>query len=409
VEENQEEFDRQESSVITEVVEEKIIEIESDAVINDQAFTDTKDRNQQIDEYLSMDKEEYVNKDEYSIEKNTDEKEDFGVKEEHLQDGIYVEEEKLSRKNEKNYEGEHYIENQEDYQEVEENSPENREESEEKEEVKHAGLQTIFIDEKFQHILNYVVEGYEPEQAIIDVDPEEIEGQHQNFGASPIQENEDEQYSTNNFNYPDLEDRNRLYQLANEVKKRDQGRKFVLWETNEIRNNWEEKVYTGMKKSVSLAKLEHHWNNDIERKVNSPKSKASAFDYSNIEEQNLPVVKPNRWYDGIESRVPLLSDHNASKKRMKSKRIEPGNSLKKVPRKNHALSNVFNQSDLQAQLETNKEQNKAPLTHKSLNKRGNQEKNLYAGRPIFGGNQPGSHIANGNAGRSRDFYSSFIF
>ena len=124
----------------------------------------------------------------------------------------------------------------------------------------------------------------------------------------------------------------------------------------------------------------------------------------------MPVNKNNLWHENIESRVPLLSDHQQSKKRMKGKRIEPGDSLQKVPHKNTALTNVFLQSDMQNQLRRGKnfKSFQAPLTHKSLGKKV-ETKDIYAGRPIFGGNQPGNHVQNGQAGRARDFHSSFIF
>jgi hypothetical protein len=157
--------------------------------------------------------------------------------------------------------------------------------------------------------------------------------------------------------------------------------------------------------------LEHHWNNDVSRTRNSPRTKAKAFDYSNIEEQNLRVVKSKPWNDFNESKVPLLSDHDVAKKRRVSNRVEPGNAFQKIPRKDHKLSNVFYQSELQAQLHQNKfvKPVKAPNTHQSLKNKTDPKKEIYAGRPIFGSAQGGNHVQNVNAGRNRIFYSSHVF
>lgn len=261
------------------MVEEKIVNIESENEneIKEEVLGSTEERNKQIDKYLSMNNEEYINKEEYNIEGNSAENpeskhlvnsDELRAKENELQQKIkYIGSPNLSSEKESLHEGERVVEDgnnggmkyrsQEDNEgfyerKGEEAAKENEEgegEEREDEEIKHAGLQTIFIEEKSQHILNYVVEGYQPEEAIIDIDPGNIETQHQQeYGNSPIQENDAEEYSTNNINYPDLEDRTRLYQLANEIKKKDQGRKFVLWETNELRNNWDEKLYSNMKK-----------------------------------------------------------------------------------------------------------------------------------------------------------------
>ena len=38
-----------------------------------------------------------------------------------------------------------------------------------------------------------------------------------------------------------------LFYISNEIKKKDQSKKFVLWETNEIRNHWDEMSSNGKK------------------------------------------------------------------------------------------------------------------------------------------------------------------
>ncbi|CAI2364138.1 unnamed protein product [Moneuplotes crassus] len=440
-----------ESSVITEVVEEKIVNIDSDFEEQQNNSPDIDQRNKQIDEYLKMDREEYLNKEEYNNMEGSDPEnfdsqpqENYNLDDYHPQnqesDHNDYHENELSPEQEV-HEQEGYQDDPDyDYQYQEEGNPEIQEENlqnhqyqeeynhernlpegehegedygegesqEQEEEIKHAGLQTVFIGEKSQHLLYYVVEGFEPEQAVVDIDPECAEEEYPQYAHSPIQENEDEHFSSQNKDYPDYNNRTKLFYLANEVKKKDQGRKFVLWEQNEMRNQWDDKEYSRLQKSTSQAKLEHHWNNDITRKLNSPKSKAKNYDFSNIEEQNLPVRKIEKWYENTESQIPLLTDNPASKKRKIGKRVEVGNSLKDVPKKDHSIHNIFLQSELQAQLERSKKQQKAPLTHKSLAQK-TDIKTMYAGRPIFGGHQPGNHHENANMGRARDFHSSNIF
>lgn len=388
---HEEYLNRSESSVITEIVEEKVVEYESSASI----INENEQRNQQINEYLEMDKNEFLNKDEYRDV-----------------DGMNSEDDRM--KYEEEHEGVHPNEDLEDeYKDKEEG-----EDDFGGEEIMHAGLQTNFVEEESKHILHFLKEGYEPEFAIIDVeiDDEDLDGnQPREYGNSPIQENEDEQYSTpqDGLLYQDQQfnDKMHLFQIANEVKKKDQGRKFVLWETNEMRNQWDEKIYNTKKHQISRKKLEHHWNNDIERKRDSPKAKAQAFDYSNVEQQNLPITKSKRFYDYIESKVPLLSDHEKAKERKRGRIIETGSSFQNVPRKDHFINNIFLQSSLQEQLQNGKNVNtdKAPFSHHKLNEKIDPKNQMYAGRPIFGQQNANNHIQNASAGRNRIFYSSHIF
>lgn len=203
-------------------------------------------------------KDEYLNKDEYNIEVPGSEE---GLNAaEYINDVIQNEEIGEDAGGEKDDIQDHYIDGQNVYgtQDVEREEPaaqylEN--------ELQNAGLQTNFIEEESKHILHFIKEGYEPEMAEIEVEMEDnILGQyiqnHQDYGNSPIQENEDEQYSTpqDGYIYNDenlLNDRSHLFQIANEVKKKDQSRKFVLWETNEMRNKWDDKIYSNKKHAIS--------------------------------------------------------------------------------------------------------------------------------------------------------------
>jgi hypothetical protein len=359
----------EESSAITEIVEEKVINIESE----DEMYLNDENRDQHIDEYLKMDdKDEYVNKDEYQNVEGIN-SEDDRMKYEEEQEGIHPSPEQILAQDE-----------------IPEGTP--LPENEEDEELEHAGLQTNFIEGESKHILHYSKEGFEPEIAEIDVQIENgLLGEYidANYGNSPIQENDAEEYSTpqDGLLYADhlLDERTHLFQIANEVKKKDQSRKFVLWETNEMRNLWDDKLYTNTKHAISQKKLEHHWNNDIERKVNSQQAKAQAYDYSNIEEQNLPVHKSKQFYDFQDSKVPLLSDHAKALARRKGTMVETGNSFQNVPKKDHQLNNIFLQSELQGQLNAknkNLNRQKPPHSHQSLSKK-HDFKNDYASKHLL--------------------------
>lgn len=415
-EENYDFNEGESSSVINEYVEEKIVHIDSDEDEANPEIDENEQRNQQINEYLDMNKEEYVNKEEYhnmdgmnSYEENQQE-----VENDHQNYATDAD------KNKKFQEASSPIEGTpsavEDSPALLEspNALEAEGEMPEQEEVKHAGLQTNFLEAESKHILQYMLEGFEPEHAIVEIEESLLEKQYNEYGNSPIQENENEAYSTpsndGQMYSQQMEDRTHLFQIANEVKKKDQSRKFVLWETNQMRNEWDEKLYPNHKRMVSQMKMEHHWNNDIQRARNTPKSKAQAYDYSNIEEQNIPVQKSQKWNANNESRVPLLSDHAVAKRRNMSKIFDSGDIFPSVAKRDHTMNRVFHQSMLQSQLHQDKfvKPVKTPLSHQSFGKV-DSKKERFAGRPIFGGSAGGSHVQNGNAGRNRDFYSSSVF
>ena len=161
-------------------------------------------------------------------------------------------------------------------------------------------------------------------------------------------------------------------------------------------------------------KLEHHWNNDIERILNTPYAKEKAYDYSNVEEQNIPITKSQKFYDFNESKVPLLSDYEKVQARKKGKMFESGDALQNIPKKNHQLHNVFLQSHLQNQLNPNAKNRgkpKAPNSHHTLNNKEqyNKPTNYAGGRPLFNIAPSNSHMQNISAGRQRTFYSSHVF
>lgn len=372
-----------------------------------------------------MDKDEYLNKEEYNnVEGITSE--DDRMKYEEEQEGIHPSPQQLAEEEDnpndlEAHHGEHEDE-QDANQYNDENSPEDQLKSDEQlndeeDEVYNAGIQTHFNETTNKHTVLFIREGYEPEYAEISVDIEDnilgdYDGQ-ENDVRSPIQENDAEQYSTpqDGVLYQDnlYDDRTHLFQIANEVKKKDQSRKFVLWETNELRNHWDDKLYSTKKQVISQRKLEHHWNNNIARDNNIP------FDYSNVEEQNLPIKKSQPFYDFLESKVPMLSDHDKAIARKQNKMFETGDALQSVPKKDHHLNNIFLQSHLQNSLQSsNKNLNRdhAPYSHQSLNAKEKVKSNKFdysGGRPLFGIKPSNTHVQNVNAGRQRTFYESHVF
>lgn len=424
-----EEFQEGESSVVSEVVEEKVVEMEEDENDIQNQEIDEEQRNQQINEYLDMNKEEYLNKEEYqniegmnSYDENQEGSNSFEAPVQIEQVDEQSPEKEVSQPEQLQEASDNQYEEEQKQQEIspsiEHKEGEGEGESHEGEVVRHAGLQTNFLEGEMKHVLKYMLEGYEPEHAIVEVDEDEIASPgeaYPDYGNSPIQENEEEQYSTPNNDqvYSDaaLDDRMQLFQIANEVKKKDQSRKFVLWETSQMRNEWDNKLYPEMNRAISQKKLEHHWNNDIERQRDNPQTKAKAFDYSNIEEQNKPVHKSKQWQAYNESKIPLLSDHEKIRQRQKGTFKETGDAFDQVPKKNHNINNIFQRSHLQEMLHQDKhiKKNDIPYTHQSFQKKTDPRSSQFAGRPLWGNTPGSSHVQNVNAGRNRIFYSSNIF
>jgi hypothetical protein len=360
--------------VITEYVETRVVNIESESEAN-REYNDVEERNKQIDQYLNISKEEYVNNDEYanvegmnSYDENQQEQVEGmgsdgddqqvhvegtgsyeGDQQEHNEymnsDNENQEEhvagmgrddedqqehvEGMSSDNENEQSHAEDYQNEQEYETREERKNQEAHEQPEsegempEEEIKHAGLQTEFIEEDSKHVMVYVLEGFEPEHAVVSVDDESMNDNFRDFVNSPIQENEADLYSTpqDQACIDEIDERIRLFHLADEVKKKDQSRKFVLWELNQIRNEWQDKDYPANRKIISQIKLEHHWNNDVGRIRNDPESKAKAYDYSNIEEQNLPVHKVKRWMEDTESKIPMLTDHESAVKRKRGRKV----------------------------------------------------------------------------------------
>lgn len=166
---------------------------------------------------------------------------------------------------------------------------------------------------------------------------------------------------------PDLENES-LYFITNEIKKKDQSKKLVLWESNELRNQWDEKPVVKQKVESTSKTNSHQWTHENRNKLKSE----------------------------------IDSQKTKGKGKPAQKQPETGDSFQSVPKKDHQINNVF----LQHSEQEERKKKQAPWSHGTFNKM-EKPKKYEIGRPLFEG--VGSHVSNINAGRDRIFYSSNIF
>lgn len=232
-------------------------------------------------------------------------------------------------------------------------------------EIRHAGLQTSFNGKK--HIVHYEVEDGEGGNRLVtaEIDADE---------DSPVLDFENQYGNLDKHKNNELSANNEsLYYISNEIKKKDQSRKFVLWETNEMRNNWDDKLLSQSKKEAALKSNSHYWTHEPN-------------------EKSVSVID-SRKHKGKPKDMPKV--------------INLVDEFANVPKKDHYIHNVFLQSNLQDRLEDHKEKKKAPWSHNSYNKTEKEKNYMVEGRPLFEGK--GNHVQNINSGRARIFYSSNVF
>lgn len=236
---------------------------------------------------------------------------------------------------------------------------------EEEANIRHAGLQTHF-DGQDKHIVNYVLQDDEGKfRQVRDEIQVEIDNQpntNRNLDDYLAPEDGEEPGRSNLQNES-------LYFISNEIKKKDQSKKFVLWEQTELRNHWDDKSTKYQTERAYERTNNHHWTHEPSNQsvsvIDSQKTKGKA---------NPPNLPP-----------------------------ETGDSFATLPKKDRQLNNVFLQSQYQERIE----KKKAPWSHNALNKNQKAKKYDIQGRPLFEG--LGNHVQNITAGRSRIFYSSNVF
>lgn len=104
--------------------------------------------------------------------------------------------------------------------------------------LRNAGLQTIY--EGGRHYLHY-------ESVGDDGNPQTITQEFVADFYPELQMDHPNEVSQNEMSEDRDIGQESLFYISNEIKKKDQSKKFVLWETNEIRNNWEEMNIHGKK------------------------------------------------------------------------------------------------------------------------------------------------------------------
>lgn len=230
-------------------------------------------------------------------------------------------------------------------------------------ELRMAGLQTIYDDG--HHYLHFESVGEDGEAQTL------TQEYKADFYPELQFENQNE-VSQNEISQNEISEREigqeSLFYISNEIKKKDQSKKFVLWETNELRNQWED----------------------------GPNVRGNVAKKSNI----------NQWeYDGKDNLKSVVDtiDHKKRTKNLPTV-VQDYNELK-VPKKDHYINNVFLQSALQDRFSQRKQKQSAPLSHSTFNKNDKSTQEVV-GRPIFSGS---SHTQNISNGRARTFYSSNIF
>ena len=115
------------------------------------------------------------------------------------------------------------------------------------------------------------------------------------------------------------------------MKKKDQSRKLVLWEQNEMRNQWEDTIATARKQEAALRKNKNVW--DLPNKTR-------AADIA-------PPKKAEAHFENISSKVPAITDYpEARTRKTKIRPLDNEDPLHAVPKTNRDLTNIFYQSSL---------------------------------------------------------------
>lgn len=233
---------------------------------------------------------------------------------------------------------------------------------EEESDIKHAGLQTNFDGRK--HIVHYEVADQDGAAQVFrsEVDPEIGQTNQDNKLESYLSPEAD-------FGYGSGMQNESLYFISNEIKKKDQSKKLVLWEDNELRNQWDDKLASSYKTQAFEKTNSHQWKHE------PSSTPVSLIDTQKTKGKSDPPQLP----------------------------AETGDAFTYVPKKDRHLNNVF----LQHTEQDKKTQKKAPWSHNTLNKNEKAKKYMIEGRPLFEGH--GGHVQNISAGRDRIFYSSNVF
>ena len=329
------------SSVVEEIVEQRVVNLKSDE--EDNAQDEEEENNDFRQNYLDVDGEDYINREEYGSDVQQEES------------GI--------------------------------------------DEIREAGFHTNFNEEEGAHELTIQREwedSYQYEQRKFQIMENGEIMEEENRGAyqqTPINEDEEHGEETEvSREYPADAD---LVKISQEVKKKDQSRKLVLWEKSQMRNQWEDTMASSSKQEAAIKKNSNKW--DLPNKTR-PQDIAQP-------------KKTDAHFENISSKVPAITDYPEARTRKAAVRpLDNEDPLHQVPKTDRHLTNIFYQSSLQRQLQNGRGVNKdhPPTTHASLEKK-LRAGNKNEGRPIFGAPSARGHEGAVDSGRARMFYSSQVF
>jgi len=348
------EGDGESSSVITEIVDEKIVEIDSDDEEN-KFIEKGKENEGIINHYLDIKQEDYVNRDEYQEYDENKQDEESPDKAYAMQDDNRGTANDQQMREEMEYE----------HKRAEERDLQDRIEAENRAQ-----------DQLYQQMLY----------------------QNNMMENSPIAENPLEEELTTSPQY---------YQAPRVVnpkyRRKYEGtdlndKSHLIWEQERIERN---RIEKRMKKANIWAKPYNFRDLDWDISKNPKKA---AFNF----EKN--PKRSSMWHFSNSSSVPMLSANNKSQKSIENKTI--GASLKPsrvkydpsegLSKNNHNLNNLFHQSQLQTMLQGQKGQPKTPMTHTSLQKdKGRAFMTAIDNRYAF--------QSSVQEGRARNFHTSQIF
>ena len=156
----------------------------------------------------------------------------------------------------------------------------------------------------------------------------EEDGNVLTYGNSPIQERAEEGMSSpSKDHFADTD----LHKISLEVKKKDQSRKLVLWEKNELRNHWEDNPIMAQKKANAIRSNGNRW--DLPNKT--------------LPQDVAPPRKHNMHHENLNSKVPALADYdNFKQRRQPIRERDSTDPLHALPMKNRELTNIFYKSSL---------------------------------------------------------------
>lgn len=170
-----------------------------------------------------------------------------------------------------------------------------------------------------------------PGGEMLELDPEATH----HYENSPIEEEKQESSAEKNFEEEDINnktDYKELLQISQEVKKKDQSRKLVLWEADQMRGKWEI--------SQSTTQKQKGWQ----------RGQKGDWDLKNQPRPEDFATKPmhEQHHMNLSSKVTYLTDYPEQVKRKNNiRQVDRQDPLHELPKKDRHLTNIFLQSLVQ--------------------------------------------------------------